>query len=206
MNKIIIWLCAWILIAATTTANATVNLEKKNRLKYLTTLSFDELSEVEIQLDDVFDVFDGLVKIKPVTIATGAEQSAARAPSVTSVITAQDIEAIGATDLDEVLETVPGLHVIRSNPYRPLYTIRGIYSQYNPEVLVLINGIAISSVYSGDRGIGWGGMPVNAISRIEVIRGPGSAVYGADAFAGVINIITKTADDIEGTAGGRGEF
>ncbi len=69
---------------------------------------------------------------------------------------------------------------------------------------MLINGIPISSSYQGDRNPIWGGMPVQAISRIEVVRGPGSAVYGADAAAGVINIVTKTKQDISGSeVGGR---
>jgi len=135
-----------------------------------------------------------------VTIASGTRQPIARAPSVASVVTAEDIAAIGAADLDEVLETVPGVHVARAGAaYNPIYTIRGISTQYNPQVLMLVNGIPITSVYTGSRSIIWGGMPVENIARIEVIRGPGSALYGADAFSGVINIITKTAADINGT-------
>jgi outer membrane receptor for ferrienterochelin and colicins len=135
-----------------------------------------------------------------VSIATGSRQPIARAPSVATVITAEDIAAIGAADLDEVLETVPGLHVARSPlGYNPIYTIRGIYTQYNPQVLMLLNGIPITGVTFGDRSLIWGGMPLENVTRIEVIRGPGSALYGADAFAGVINIITKTAPDINGT-------
>ncbi|MEO6974486.1 MAG: TonB-dependent receptor [Gallionella sp.] len=135
-----------------------------------------------------------------VTIATGSKQPIARAPSVASVITAEDIAAIGAADLDEVLETVPGIHVSRSPiGYNPIYTIRGIDTQYNPEVLMLVNGIPITGVFVGNRSQIWAGMPVSNIARIEVIRGPGSALYGADAFAGVINIITKTAAEINGT-------
>ena len=135
-----------------------------------------------------------------VSIATGSKQPIARAPSVATVITAEDIQAIGAADIDEVLETVPGLHVSRSpEGYNPIYTIRGIDTQYNPQVLMLVNGIPLTGVTFGDRSIIWGGMPVENIARIEVIRGPGSALYGADAFAGVINIITKTAADIDGT-------
>jgi outer membrane receptor for ferrienterochelin and colicins len=135
-----------------------------------------------------------------ISIATGTRQPIARAPSVASVVTSEDIAAIGAADLDEVLETVPGLHVSRSPlAYNPIYTIRGISTQYNPQVLMLVDGIPITGVTFGDRSIIWGGMPVENIARIEVIRGPGSALYGADAFSGVINIITKTAADINGT-------
>ncbi|QBQ56621.1 TonB-dependent receptor [Nitrosococcus wardiae] len=135
-----------------------------------------------------------------ISIATGNSKPIAKAPAVATVITAEDIKEIGATDLDEVLETVPGLHVAR-NPrgYNPIYTFRGIFSQFNSQVLVLINGIPITNLFFGDRNQVWGGMPVQAIARIEVIRGPGSAIYGADAFAGVINIITKTKEDIKGT-------
>jgi len=138
-----------------------------------------------------------------VSIATGAPVPTRRAPAVATVITAEDIAAIGATDLDEVLETVPGLHVARSTQTNgPVYVIRGVHRDANPQVLMLENGIPVSSVFSGNRGNVWGGLPVDNIARIEVIRGPGSAAYGADAFAGVINIITKTATDIDGTETG----
>lgn len=135
-----------------------------------------------------------------VSIATGNRQSLRRAPAVATVITAQDIAAMGATDLDEVLETVPGIHVSRNNQsYNPLYVIRGIYSELNPQTLVLLNGVPLTTLLVGNRGIGWGGLPVDNIARVEVIRGPGSALYGADAFSGVVNIITKGPADISGT-------
>jgi len=139
-----------------------------------------------------------------ISVVTGKAQPISSAPAGATVITAEDIRAMGAVDIDDVLEAVPGLHVSRNQSYNPLYTIRGIYSTVNPQVLVLINGIPITNVFQGDRNSIWGGMPVEGIARIEVIRGPGSAVYGADAFAGVIDIITKTAEDIEGSeVGGR---
>lgn len=138
-----------------------------------------------------------------VSLATGTAQPISKAPAVASVITAADIKEIGARDIDDVLETVPGLHVSRSTiGNNPIYTFRGIYSGENPQVLMLINGISITNLFVGNRAIPWGGMPVESISRIEVIRGPGSAIYGADAFAGVINIVTKDASEINGTQTG----
>lgn len=135
-----------------------------------------------------------------VSIATGIQQPISRAPAVASVITARDIKAMGATDLDQALESVPGLHVSMLNiGLKPIYSFRGIFTGFNAEVLMLVNGIPITSAYQGDRGVVWGGMPLENVQRIEVIRGPGSALYGADAFAGVINVITKTAADINGT-------
>lgn len=138
-----------------------------------------------------------------ISIATGQKQHISKAPAVASVITAEDIRAMGATDLNEVLETVPGLHVsVDAGDYNPVFLIRGIYSRYNPQVLILINDIPITNVFLGNRSQVWGGMPVESIARIEVIRGPGSAVYGADAYSGVINIITKTSGTIKGTETG----
>ena len=138
-----------------------------------------------------------------VTIATGNLQAVSRAPSATTVITSAQIKKIGATDLDEVLETVPGLHVsVSPIGYNSIYQIRGITSKFNPQVLMLVNGIPVTEVFTGSRGLVWGGMQVNNIARVEVIRGPGSALYGADAFAGVINIITKTSKDINGIEAG----
>jgi iron complex outermembrane receptor protein len=135
-----------------------------------------------------------------ISIATGSHQSVSRAPAVASVITAQDIAAMGATDLDQALESVPGLHVSKSNVVsKPIYSFRGIHSYQNSQVLMLVNGIPITNVFQGDRSQIWGGMPLENVARIEVIRGPGSALYGADAFSGVINVITKNANDLKGT-------
>ena len=166
----------------------------------LTNLNLRELGEVEVTLADVFNIFDAIVAVKETSVATGTNQSTSRAPAITSVITAQDIEAMGAIDLDEILETVPGLHVARLDfTYMPIYSFRGIYTERNPHALLLINNIPMTSLVGGNRGFIWGGMPVNAIKQIEIVRGPGSAVFGADAFAGVINIITKNKNDIDGT-------
>lgn len=133
------------------------------------------------------------------SIATGTLQSVTRAPAVATVITALDIEAMGAMDLAEILESVPGLHVsISGAGYNPIYIFRGITSEFNPQVLLLINGVPLTNVFVGNRGQGWGGMPARNIARIEAVRGPGSALYGADAFSGVINVLTKTSADIRG--------
>lgn len=135
-----------------------------------------------------------------VSIATGRQQALSRVPAVATVITARDIEAMGATELEQVLASVPGLHVsVGHFNYNAIYSFRGIFTGYNSQVLMLVNGIPITNVFLGNRGIAWGGMPLENVARIEVIRGPGSALYGADAFAGVINVITRAAADIKGS-------
>ena len=135
-----------------------------------------------------------------VSIATGTKQLIHKAPSTATVITEEEIRRMGAVDLDEVLESVPGLHVsYRPGNHLPIYSFRGIYSVFNPQVLMLINGVPITNIFIGNRNQIWGGMTLEAVSRVEVIRGPGSAVYGADAFAGVINIVTKSAGNTKGS-------
>jgi iron complex outermembrane receptor protein len=138
-----------------------------------------------------------------VSIATGSKQLLRKAPSVATVITAQDIANMGARTVDEALESVPGLHVSRSTvSYSANYSIRGILTESNPHVLLMVNGVPWTSAYQGNRSDMPFDLPVENISRIEIIRGPGSAMYGADAFAGTINVITKTADEIGGTSFG----
>lgn len=144
-----------------------------------------------------------------VSIATGNRQLVRKAPSVATVITAEDIASMGARTVDEALEAVPGLHVSRSTvAYAARYSIRGILTEANPHVLLMVNGIPMTSAFQGNRNDMAASFPVDNVSRIEIIRGPGSAMYGADAFAGTINIVTKTADEIDGTSFGvgRGSF
>ncbi len=137
-----------------------------------------------------------------ISIATGTAKPLHLAPSVASVITAREIKALGARTLDEALEFVPGLHVSRDQySQSAIFSIRGIHSNFNSQVILLINGHPINEPISGSRPPQFR-LPVANISRIEVIRGPGSAIYGADAFAGVINVITKKADEIEDTIAG----
>ena len=84
-----------------------------------------------------------------ISIATGTAQPISRAPAVATVITAKDIKEIGATDIDEALETVPGLHVQIVMQYTYLY-ISWCYTTENPQVYV-VNGISINNLFVGDR-------------------------------------------------------
>lgn len=140
-----------------------------------------------------------------VSIATGAIKPIRLAPSVASVLTADEINNSGATTLDEILTQVPGLYVGISpfNRLNPNWSIRGISTDQTPQVLLLRDGVPISHFYNGARPNLFH-LPLAGVERIEVIRGPGSAIYGADAYAGVINVITRTATALAGSqAGGR---
>lgn len=152
-------------------------------------------AQIEDDIDELTDLYDDEELIR---IATGTEKQVRFAPSVASVITQQDIKNAGALTLDQALEMVPGLHVSNSfNRQDAIYSIRGIHTGQNPQVLVLIDGVRMSQLFTGARPFNYQ-LPVNNIERIEVIRGPGSAVYGADAFAGVISVTTKTHSGLDG--------
>jgi len=136
-----------------------------------------------------------------ISVASGASQQLRRAPAVASVFSAEDIRASGATDLAQVLELVPGLHVARSfYLYEPQYQLRGVGNAFNQQILLLIDGVRRQSAHLGGPEDAWAGMPVDQIARIEVIRGPGSALYGADAFSGVIAITTRRAAEHAGSS------
>ena len=169
----------------------------------LTSLS----SAIHAQQDmaDLMDLSPAELADISVSIASGTLKPVSHSAAVTTVITAEQIASMGATELHEVLETVPGLHATIqpvTNDYS--FTMRGMRNETNAEVLLMMNGTRFSVPYQGTHIAGMM-IPVENIQRIEVIRGPGSALYGADAFAGVINIITKKAADLDGfTVGARG--
>ncbi len=149
--------------------------------------------------EDLFALSPAELASIPVTIASGTRQKLIHSAAVTTVITADDIESMGATDLHEVLETVPGMYVsIQAVTNDYVYSMRGISNETGSRVLFMMNGTRFNVPYKGSMMTGME-IPVEAIQQIEVIRGPGSALYGADAFAGVVNIITKKAEDIDGT-------
>jgi len=142
---------------------------------------------------------EALYALPILEIATGYAVPLEKAPSVATVITAEDIKAMGALRLEDILESVPGLHVLPSTlTASHVPSIRGMMTSQTPQVLVLLNGHRISSDVYSNIFPSTAVISVQNISRVEVVRGPGSAVYGADAFSGVINIVTKSARDLKG--------
>jgi outer membrane cobalamin receptor len=133
-----------------------------------------------------------------VEIASLKPQPVEEAPGIVSVITAQQIKDMGARDLNDVLRTIPGFQLPVSIWYAKSYTVRGLPQLFNSRVLVMMDGVSLNEPYYGQSNTNWADMPLNNIKRIEVIRGPGSALYGTYAFLAVINIITNKAEDIDG--------
>ena len=167
----------------------------------LSTLLFSPMASAEFDEDAMFMMLSGDEEL--ISIATGTPRPVSKSPAVASVITAENIRASGATTVLQALEQVPGLHIGASslNRLKPVFSMRGIHTGNTPQILILVDGHEIPDTFSGSI-LPTIFLPIENVARIEVIRGPGSAVYGADAFAGVINIISKTDADINGAHAG----
>ena len=133
-----------------------------------------------------------------VTSVSKKEQKLSQVAAAVFVITQEDIRHSGATKIPDLLRMVPGLDVAQINANTWAITARGFNLQFANKLLVLIDGRAVYSPLFG--GVNWDvqDVPLEDIDRIEVIRGPGGALWGANAVNGVINIITKKAADTHG--------
>lgn len=133
-----------------------------------------------------------------VTTATRRDDRLNEIPAAVWVITQDDIRRSGAINVPEVLRLAPGLHVAQIDETTWAISARGFNSRFSNKLLVLVDGRTIYSPAFG--GVWWGPqtMPMDDIERIEVIRGPGGALWGANAVNGVINIITKRASQTAG--------
>jgi len=158
--------------------------------KDLTQLSLEELQNIEV------------------TSVSKAPEPRGGAPAAIAVITNDDIRRSGVTSIPDALRMAPGLHVGRFSAHEWGVSSRGFSSLNSGKLLVLIDGRSIyTPLFSG---VLWDVQDtlLEDLDRIEVIRGPGGTLWGANAMNGVINITTKSARDTQGallTAGGGNE-
>src|SRR5580692_444091 len=151
----------------------------------------------QISLEDLMDI--------KVTSVSKKEQKMSQAAAAIYVITWGDIRRSGATNIPDLLRMVPGMDVEQINANTWAVSARGFDQQFSNKLLVLIDGRAVYTPLVG--GVNWDtqDVPLEDIDRIEVIRGPGATLWGANAVNGVINVVTKRAADTQGglvTAGG----
>lgn len=139
------------------------------------------------------------LKEETVSIASRYEQPISRSPSDVYVITDEDIRSSGATDIPTLLRQIPGMEVMQMNAVDLNVSVRANNELLANKVLVMIDGRSIYIDQSGQ--VLWKFLPValTEIKRIEVLKGPASAVYGFNAFDGVVNIITKSPAELKGT-------
>ncbi len=133
-----------------------------------------------------------------VTSVSKKEQKLSRTASAIFAITAEDIRRSNATNIPDLLRMVPGLDVAQINANTWAISARGFNGRFSGELLVLVDGRNVYTPTFG--GVFWDvlDLPLEDIERIEVIRGPGGSVWGANAVNGVINIIQKKASETKG--------
>lgn len=143
-----------------------------------------------LSLDELFDLEVTSVSKKP--------EKLSEAPAAIRVVTGEDIRRSGALSIPEALRNIPGVEVARIDSRQYAITARGFNGSVANKLLVMIDGRSVyTPLFSG---VFWDAQDtlIEDIDRIEVIRGPGATVWGANAVNGVINIITKRAEDTQG--------
>ncbi len=162
------------------------SLSEDEEIEYLKELSIENLLQIEV------------------TSVSKKAEKLSNAAAAVFVITNEDIRRSGATSIPEVLRMVPGLEVARIDANKWAITSRGFNGRFANKLLVLIDGRSIySPMYSG---VYWDvqDFMLEDLERIEVIRGPGATLWGANAVNGVINIISKHAKDTQGSLAAAG--
>lgn len=155
-------------------------------------LEDDEADLTDLSLEDLMNI-----DVEVTSVSRKSESLVDTAAAV-YVITDEDIRRSGAQSIPEALRLAPGIHVARLNTGSYAISARGFAGEFANKMLVLIDGRSVyTPLFSG---VFWGVQDVamQDIERIEVIRGPGGTLWGANAVNGVINIITKRADAVDG--------
>ena len=154
---------------------------EQGTIETLLTMSLEELIEVEISLP------------------TRSPKPVSKTPGIATVITAKEIHNMGARNLMDVLKMVPGIGISRNEQGFFMFDIRGISTVSSEKILLMIDGHSLNKNYIGS-GLKFiaDHLDVKNIRQVEVVRGPGSALYGTNAFVAVINVITKDTVELEG--------
>jgi outer membrane receptor for ferrienterochelin and colicin len=147
------------------------------------------MSYLEMSLEELLDL--------KVTSASKMEEKSSEAPATIHLVTEDQIKTRGYMNLEEVLEDIPGIEIQKkaSVEYSNYFTLRGIDG--SEKFIVLMDGMRINSPTGTPLAIVYN-YPVVYAKQIEIILGPASALYGVDAFTGVINIITKKGNEAQG--------
>ena len=180
MQKILLLAFGTILAGTTALSSTAVLAADEINPKELINLSLEQLSNIEV------------------TSVSKKSEKESEAAAAIFVITQDDIHRSGMTSIPELLRMVPGLSVAQAGAHEWAISSRGATGQFANKLLVLMDGRTVyTPLFSG---VYWDiqDTPLQDIERIEVIRGPGATLWGANAVNGVINIITKSAKDTQG--------
>lgn len=141
-----------------------------------------------------------LVNVEVVTINSLFKKQTPleQAPAAVAVVSSDDVRRLGIDEIPEALRLVPGMDVARIDSHEWAVSARGFDAQFANKLLILMDGRTVYGPAYG--GVNWGmqDMMLEDLDRIEVIRGPGASLWGANAVNGVVNIISKSARDTQG--------
>lgn len=180
MGGVMYRLCSAVMISALLAASAAYGQADQSAAPNLSEATLQELMNMEV------------------TSVSKKKEKLSRAAAAVYVITQEDIENSGATNIPDLLRMVPGLDVAQIDANVWAISARGFGSEFADKMLVLIDGRTVyDPLFSG---VLWNmqDLPLEDIERIEVIRGPGATVWGSNAVNGVINIITKSSKETKG--------
>jgi outer membrane receptor for ferrienterochelin and colicins len=174
----------------------------KKYLKYLILIilfypQYNWAENLELEIRQLLSL--SLSELMQIEISTAGKttEKVARIPASVTLVTRQEIQTYGYTTLEEILQHISGMYQVDFYGVAgPSQGMRGYLSTSSPNgnIIILINGVNQLSDYNGGYPFGNIAVPVNAIDRIEVVRGPLSTIYGSGAFFGVINIITNETE------------
>src|SRR5438132_581521 len=180
--------CPAILFCVATQTASGQNNQRANDQPPSTGVDFAALDKLD--LSDALDL--------SVSIASGKVQSVDEAPGIVSVVTYEDIRRLGVQTLAELLKTVPGFDILIDASGRNRISVRGFLTQREEGVLILFNGHRLNDHINGGATVVNLRIPLYNIRRVEIIRGPGSALFGAEAFAAVINLVPFAPTNFNG--------
>jgi iron complex outermembrane receptor protein len=140
---------------------------------------------------------EGLMQVEVVPPA-GRKQRLSNVAGSYTVLTEEDIHRSGALNVPEILRTVPGVFVRQVDTDKWSIGVRGFAGTFSSKFLILLDGRPLTSPSMA--GVVWSIqlMPVELVKRIEIVRGPWTSLWGSDSFSGVINIISKTSEELQG--------
>lgn len=182
------------------------------RLSLLTPLLAAPLCAQEA--DDLTKELEALLNTK-ITVASKSAESLNAAPGIITVLTTRELEGFAAQNLGQVMNRVVGMAFLSPDIFKDQsVVVRGQETwPYNNHILVLLNGRPMRDPITGGlNGPTWNAFPLALIDRLEIIRGPGSVLYGSCAYSGVVNIVTKRREEagvggmVSATGGGYGGF
>jgi outer membrane receptor for ferrienterochelin and colicins len=145
--------------------------------------SASERDVFQMRLEELFQV--------TIVTASNTQERLADAPATVIVLTREELRARGYTELSQVLDDLPGMDVVR--PYGDTYVrdyMRGFRNSIGEAFLLMVDGVVFNDLHYNSAEVALAAMPLSNVERIEVVYGPASSVYGANAFMGVINVIT----------------